>query len=453
MLKSRLLILMLMLPLILPLVAPTPIITQSELEGYKDVIMIKYFFQGYHDDVEGDITFYNVTFFFMIDRLAPEGVVWTNTSKISYRDFSTGWWIHIPIIGLGGKCNENFTDIRITDENFNILPQYIEKINETHALAYFLLSSLQSNTEFKIYIWYNNQNATKYEGELPFIIYDDFEDQDVSDWNVSASTSLTFTTSFDGGVALKIQTTVASTRGSKFIYKYDDRQPYKYYIIVFEEYLNVGPSNYGASGTMFAGGELVNTKGIPDDNQWEIYVDPLGFRYGTVGDASSSEDWKFYRYLLMYDDTSTYSENIGFTRTMVLKTSAIKVVNELATFGSIRKIGYFWTSGLSVKGYGIVDKVRIYYIPISSPEMTEYQHFDAGNLLKPVSGFNFTTKEWNIPQWSVILLSIVPLFLFGAYGIAITIVLLTLMAILDILPIWVPIAIIVAIALFTYLRR
>ena len=75
---------------------------------------------------------------------------------------------------LNERCKSDFSDIRFTDSNYNLLNYWIEEVNTEYAIIWIKLPTiLPQNT---IYIIYGNENAESLsDGESTFLFFDGFD--------------------------------------------------------------------------------------------------------------------------------------------------------------------------------------------------------------------------------------------------------------------------------------
>ena len=87
---------------------------------------------------------------------------------------------------LNERCKSDFSDIRFTDSNYNLLNYWIEEVNTEYAIIWIKLPTiLPQNT---IYIIYGNENAESLsDGESTFLFFDGFDNVliDETKWNIS----------------------------------------------------------------------------------------------------------------------------------------------------------------------------------------------------------------------------------------------------------------------------
>jgi len=83
---------------------------------------------------------------------------------------------------LGGKCKEDFSDIRFTlfDGITQLRYKIIEKTNGDNAKVWVQIIQDLSNYDVNIYLYYNNSNAIDVSDDDTFEIYDDFSDTSIS---------------------------------------------------------------------------------------------------------------------------------------------------------------------------------------------------------------------------------------------------------------------------------
>lgn len=87
---------------------------------------------------------------------------------------------------LNDKCKSDFSDIRFTDSNYNLLNYWIEEVNTEYATIWIKLPEITTQTI--IYIIYGNENAESLsDGESTFLFFDDFDDTSINEtkWNIS----------------------------------------------------------------------------------------------------------------------------------------------------------------------------------------------------------------------------------------------------------------------------
>jgi len=94
-------------------------------------------------------------------------------------------------------------------------------------------------------------------------------------------------------------------------------------------------------------------------------------------------------------------------------------------------------------GGSITVEGKMYY----SSECNPPQEQSSGSV------YGYSTESFNFPSWVILIILIVPLFIFGLYGIPIIIGLTILFGLLDIIPLWIPIGMIIAYAMYIFYTR
>ncbi len=113
-------------------------------------------------------------------------------------------------------------DIRVFNQNRDQLYFWLENFDYTNQTATIWVKLTASSTELDIA--YGNQNATQssYEDVTQvFEFYDDFEDQDFSDWTIYSGTWQITTNAYNSNYALKRQTTGTPATPIGHAYNYD----------------------------------------------------------------------------------------------------------------------------------------------------------------------------------------------------------------------------------------
>ncbi len=94
---------------------------------------------------------------------------------------------------LKGMCNIDFSDIRFTNANGDLLNYWVEtKIDQDHAVVWVTIDYIPASPNNAIiYIYYGNEEASSNSnGENTFIFFDDFigESLDTDKWKIHAGT-------------------------------------------------------------------------------------------------------------------------------------------------------------------------------------------------------------------------------------------------------------------------
>lgn len=339
------------------------------LEGWNNHIVITYRYTG--STPLTDITL----FLFVINESGDSKIL--NETKQSFVSNTSNIWVKIPYLYLDGLADTNFSDIRITDYQGNLLPMYVEKINSTWAIVYFRVPSISANSEFDIILWYNNPNAEPWSGELPFYEFEDFEG-DFSDWYFYEAYAGT-TASFDGGNAIKFSCySIGETLCDPWATKTWDTkppQPKDSIAIVFEGFVWVSGKTYGMFGGLSAGTKSSSSRiqlGMRDcDSTCGFILPNKEIIFGGVN--YSQESWRFYRIMWSYktSEQDYFLEVISYdVRYNFLKLARKLTDNNLNEYQLFDNITFqVMTDTLRYSKYpkSYLDKVRAYITAIDPP--------------------------------------------------------------------------------------
>jgi len=89
-------------------------------------------------------------------------------------------------ITYDSDMNTDFSDIRFTDTNDNLLPYWIEdKVDSSWAYVW-VKGNWTTNNGTQLYLYYGNSEATSESNATTTMsFYDDFDDNDISDWTIA----------------------------------------------------------------------------------------------------------------------------------------------------------------------------------------------------------------------------------------------------------------------------
>ncbi|RLG82802.1 MAG: hypothetical protein DRO40_06700 [Thermoprotei archaeon] len=309
MLKNKALILAILFIILFPLLMVNNNVRIARgLEGFEYNLVIRYQYEGTH--VLTDYVLLIIAY-----NNDGENVITNNTAYAPLIDSNIR--LMIPIVHLDG-VKSDFSDLRITDSDGNMLPIYIEQINSTMALVYTRVPSISPETTFSIVLYWGNPDAESVsDGESVFTVFNDFEfGKNLPDycswWNNWAIKQKITATSWDGSVAIEVEND-DSSRPFGLICNSSDNEytpvsPQYPYAIVWEGYQY--SNNAGTLGNIVAG--YVTETG---QSLWMGYYRGVSWCFSVKSSLETSNKplngispsgdkfWTFGR-IIFYQDTS-----------------------------------------------------------------------------------------------------------------------------------------------------
>jgi len=379
MLKNKVLILAILFIMLFPLIMVNYNVRIARgLEGFEYNLVIKYQYDG--SDTLTDYVLLIIAY-----NNDGENLITNNTAYSPLIDSNTR--VKIPIVHLDG-VKSDFSDLRITDSDGNMLPIYIEQINSTMALVYTRVSTISPETTFSIVLYWGNADAESVsDGESVFTVFNDFESginlpSCCKYWNNWMIRNKYNRTSFDGSMAIEIESDTGDGPIGIVCNSTDNEytpvSPQSPYAIIWEGYTyNNDNADYGE----FVAG--YNTES--GDTLWMGYYYGLNWIFSVKSSLESSnkpfseiplgpkKTWLFGR-IVFYQDTSTGKEFhllqfFDYDNETNFKVEE-KFVNTDDTYdypiGKSNRMRWGFYSDCGGANY-ILDKMRMYYIYVADP--------------------------------------------------------------------------------------
>lgn len=171
-------------------------------------------------------------------------------------------------ITYDNNMSSDFSDLRFTDSADNELDYWIKsKSDNTYADVYVELNNVTNSTTETFYMYYGNAGASSQSSSDDTVIFwDDFEDNDVSDWTEETSTGMwdTSSTQSIGSYSLYFDITGGS---NTYIYKSLNKFGYNPGYLSYYVYYDLSDDNDGS------GIELLNVSGGESHNSAYYWAD------------------------------------------------------------------------------------------------------------------------------------------------------------------------------------